>query len=167
MSSDGSYVAASGKWGICSEGCPKEGKNITLELLLTSPSYKILFNDVNTTNNFINISEESTYIMGDAQPVSIHEFREYYLKLNHEEVSAVAHQPKDMIRECIYSAQSRQADPRCSSLIAKGGTKIFTPSYGVCYMFNFKGLRAERYPPVTFYPGEQYGLQLTVNIESA
>ena len=37
---------------------------------------------------------------------------------------------------------------------------IFTPSYGVCYMFNFRGLQYEKYPAVTFYPGEEYGLQL-------
>lgn len=78
----------------------------------------------------------------------------------------MAHQPKDMIIECVYSAQLRASDPRCTALITNGGTKIFTPSYGVCYMFNFKGLRAEQYSPVTFYPGEQYGLQLTINIES-
>ena len=77
----------------------------------------------------------------------------------------MAHQPADMIIECIFSKQVRSSDPRCQHLINYGGTKIFTPNYGVCYMFNFKGLR-DTYPALTFYPGEEYGLQLTINVES-
>ena len=121
-----------------------------------------------SNDNFIIIIvlDQSTNLIGQDTPSSIHVFRQYYLNLNHEEVSAVAHQPIDMIKDCVYSAQSTSSDPKCTELVTNGGTKIFTPSYGVCYMFNFKGLRTEQYPPVTFYPGEQYGLQLTINIES-
>ena len=97
---------------------------------------------------------------------NVYEFWRYYLKLNHDEISEIAHQPRDMIIGCIYSKQVRQSDPRCTDFLANGGTKIFTPSYGVCYMFNFKGLETERYPAMTFYPGEEYGLQLTINVES-
>ena len=97
---------------------------------------------------------------------NVHKFWQYYLKLDHDEIAEIAHQPKDMIIGCIYSKQVREKDPRCTNLLTKGGTKIFTPSYGVCYMFNFKGLQPENYPAVTFYPGEEYGLQLTINVES-
>ena len=78
----------------------------------------------------------------------------------------MAHQPEDMIVDCVYSKQVRSVDPRCKHLINYGGTKIFTPSYGVCYMFNFIGLEHKEHPAVTFYPGEEYGLQMTVNVES-
>ena len=32
-------------------------------------------------------------------------------------------------------------------------------------MFNFQGLADLEYPPVTFYPGEEYGIELTLNTE--
>ena len=98
--------------------------------------------------------------------VNVHQFWKYYLKLDHGEISAIAHQPKDMIIDCVFNKQVRGGDPRCIHLMTKGGTKIFSPSYGVCYMFNFKGLRNEEYPATTFYPGDEYGLQLTLNAEA-
>ena len=97
---------------------------------------------------------------------NVHEFWRYYLKLDHDEISEIAHQPEDMIIGCVYNKQVRGGDPRCIYLITNGGKKIFSPSYGVCYMFNFKGLNIEPYPATTFYPGEEYGLQLTINVET-
>ena len=97
---------------------------------------------------------------------SVHDFWKYYLKLDHNEIAEMAHQPKDMIIDCVFNKQVRAVDPRCLYLMAKGGTMIFTPSYGVCYMFNFRGLEYEKYPAVTFYPGEEYGLRLTINVET-
>ena len=102
----------------------------------------------------------------EANATNVYKFWRYYLKLDHDEIAQIAHQPKDMIIGCIYSKQVRQKDPRCTDFLTKGGIKIFTPSYGVCYMFNFKGLSVEKHPAVTFYPGEEYGLQLTINVES-
>ena len=97
---------------------------------------------------------------------SVHDFRHSYLQLNRNELIDIAHQPKDMIKGCIYLKRIRQKHPFCTDLIDNGGTKIFTPTYGVCYMFNFKGIN-KTVPPLTSYqPGEEYGLQLTVNIES-
>jgi len=112
-----------------------------------------LFISVNT------ITEEGS------APTTVHDFWKYYLKLDHDEISAMAHQPADMMIECVFSKQVRSSDPRCQHLINYGGTKIFTPNYGVCYMFNFKGLK-DQFPALTFYPGEEYGLQLTINVES-
>ena len=99
------------------------------------------------------------------QPNSLHDFRRVYLKLNREEVIKVAHQPKDMIKECVYTQKIREKEKSCTDYITDGGTKIFTPAYGVCYMFNFKGLSNKMQPLMAIYPGEEYGLQLTLNIE--
>ena len=79
---------------------------------------------------------------------------------------AVAHQPKDMIKECIYTQKMQVKEPRCLDLMANGSTKIFTPKYGVCYMFNFNGLYSTTQALTSFYPGEEYGLQLTLDAES-
>ena len=116
--------------------------------------------------HFFIIADETSDQQEAKNVTNVHEFWRYYLKLNHEVISEIAHQPKDMIIGCIFSKQVRQSDPRCTDFITNGGTKVFTPSYGVCYMFNFKGLETEQYPASTFYPGEEYGLQLTINVES-
>ena len=79
---------------------------------------------------------------------NVHEFWKYYLKLDHDEISEIAHQPKDMIIGCVFNKQVRGGDPRCIYLMTKGGKTIFSPSYGVCYMFNFRGLDYEKYPAV-------------------
>ena len=78
----------------------------------------------------------------------------------------ISHQPKDMILECIYMQRIRRQDPFCADLMLNGGTKIFTPTYGVCYMFNFKGVNQSIHPLGTYVAGEPYALQLTLNIES-
>ena len=116
--------------------------------------------------NFIFTEEASNVENEKNEPKDINTFWRYYLKLNHEEITAIAHQPHDMIVDCVFNKQIRNPDPKCLQFIANGSTTIFTPSYGVCYIFNFKGLTKEKYPAVTFYPGEDYGLQLTINIES-
>ena len=78
----------------------------------------------------------------------------------------MAHQPNEMIIECIYMKRIRHKDPFCTELIKNGGTKIFSPTYGVCYMFNFKGLNEKTNGLTNFMSGEEYGLQLTLNVES-
>ena len=112
------------------------------------------------------ITETSASRVEKLKSSSIHDFRLSYLKLNRQEVIEIAHQPKDMIQECIFTKQIRNRDPLCKSLMRYGGTKIFTPTYGVCYMYNFRGLNKLMHPMISFYPGEEYGLQLTMNIES-
>ena len=102
----------------------------------------------------------------EGKETNVHEFWKHYLKLDHGEISEIAHQPDDMIIDCVFNKRVRGGDPRCTHLMTKGGTKIFSPSYGVCYMFNFNGLNIEKYPANTFYPGDEYGLQLTLNAET-
>ena len=114
----------------------------------------------------ISIAEILTSRVDKLKSSSMHDFRLSYLKLNRQEVIDVAHQPKDMIQECIFTKRIRNQDPLCENLMRTGGTKIFTPTYGVCYMYNFRGLSKMAYPMISFYPGEEYGLQLTLNVES-
>ena len=112
------------------------------------------------------ISENATTPKAEVTEATIHDFRKAYLKLKHDELLEMAHQPSEMIIECIYMKRIRHKDPVCTELIKNGGTKIFSPTYGVCYMFNFKGLNEKTKGLTNFMSGEEYGLQLTLNVES-
>ena len=112
------------------------------------------------------ISENATTEKEKVTEGTIHDFRKAYLELKHDELLEMAHQPSEMIIECIYMKRIRHKDPVCTELIKNGGTKIFSPTYGVCYMFNFKGLNEKTKGLTHFMSGEEYGLQLTLNVES-
>ena len=111
------------------------------------------------------ISENAT-TSNQVTESTIHDFRKAYLELKHDELLEMAHQPSEMIIECIYMKRIRHKDPVCTELIKNGGTKIFSPTYGVCYMFNFKGLNEKINGLSNYMSGEEYGLQLTLNVES-
>ena len=115
---------------------------------------------------FSAVTDTTATQIAKAYSTSIHDFRRLYLKLNRDELMEMAHQPKDMILQCIYLQRIRQQEPFCTDLMQNGGTKIFSPTYGVCYMFNFKGINEHVNPLGSYMSGEEYGLQLTLNIES-
>ena len=81
-----------------------------------------------------------------------------------DEVIAVAHQPKDMIMHCVVGGIP-MLKPFCDELI-QGQVKMFTPTYGVCYGFNFNFLDEARLPLRSNYAGRDFGLELVLNIES-
>ena len=72
------------------------------------------------------ISENAT-TSNQVTESTIHDFRKAYLKLKHDELLEMAHQPSEMIIECIYMKRIRHKDPVCTELIKNGGTKIFSP----------------------------------------
>ena len=88
-------------------------------------------------------------------------FVEYYLKLNQDEVEKLAHQPQDMIKQCKFISF---VTPECKELIS-GTTKMFSPLFGVCYMFNFKGVDTNRSSATSIYGGTEWGLKLMLDTE--
>ena len=88
-------------------------------------------------------------------------FNSLYLNLTKEEVVEIAHHPTDMIKNCQFGGYS-MISPYCNELI-DGTMKMFAPSAGVCYGFNFKNAN---FPSLySMYGGRGFGFQLVVNIE--
>ena len=78
-----------------------------------------------------------------------------------EEVIAIAHQPEDMIKFCEFGSQAMYP-PHCTELI-QGSFKMFSPTYGVCYGFNYKS--PDRTTLYTTYGGGEFGLKVVLDIE--
>ena len=91
-------------------------------------------------------------------------FLDLYLELNAAEIATLAHQSKDMIRKC--SINNPFIEPKCEEL-ENGVNVLFSPSYGVCYMFNnvthdqvtSSAMKAD-------WPGPSTGVKLIIDIES-
>ena len=79
-----------------------------------------------------------------------------------EDVIAIAHQPQNMIKSCIFNEIPRLDN--CSELM-NGVVKIFSPQYGVCYGFNVLGNNADKDSIYSNYGGPKFGLQLVLDIE--
>ena len=79
-----------------------------------------------------------------------------------EDVTAIAHQPEDMIKYCEYGGY--RVKPSCNELI-NGSVKMFSPATGVCYSFNFVRLGGNQMPEMAIYGGEEFGLRLVIDIE--
>ena len=91
------------------------------------------------------------------------EFLNRYWNLTKEEVIAIAHQPQDMIKDCRFNGQAMW-EPNCVELV-QGLVKMFSPKFGVCYMFNFEGINTNRTSVTSIYGGPEFGLQLILDIE--
>ena len=118
--------------------------------------------------SFLECSNSSELIDKDGpyytDRIDNNDFYGSYLNLTMEEVIAVAHQPKDMIMHCVVGSVP-MLKPFCDELI-QGHIKMFTPTYGVCYGFNFNFLDETRLPLRSNYAGRDFGLELVLNIES-
>jgi hypothetical protein len=81
------------------------------------------------------------------------------LEMTEEERKIIAHQPMDMIKSCKFGLSSNN-DTSCKDF-RNNPQRIFSPSQGICYIFNFgkQGVAA------TTTAGSTYGLQLEINIE--
>ena len=113
------------------------------------------------TNDSILIEKDGPYYTG---MVDRNDFYQAYLSLNMEETIAVAHQPQNMVISCIVGSIP-MISPYCNDLI-QGTVKMFVPSYGVCYGFNFKNWMGNTPSVSTNYAGRDFGLELIINIES-
>ena len=67
-----------------------------------------------------------------------------------------------MIKYCEYADNTLKES--CDELI-KGSVKIFGPATGVCYSFNFIGLNRKKNPAPVVYGGQEFGLQLIIDVE--
>ena len=92
------------------------------------------------------------------------DFYQAYLGLSMDEMIAVAHHPEDMVISCMVNGIPMMT-PYCNDLI-QGTVKIFAPTYGVCYGFNFKDWKGNTPSLITNYAGRDFGLELILNIES-
>ena len=88
-----------------------------------------------------------------------------YLSLKPAEVVAIAHKPKSMIKRCSFLACEN--NPFCNDLQNFGGVSFITPTYGVCYMFNFGPYYALSGADLNSATANViYGLILEIDIES-
>ena len=92
------------------------------------------------------------------------DFYPAYLDLTMDEMIAVAHHPEDMVVSCMVNGIPMMT-PYCNDLI-QGTVKMFAPTYGVCYGFNFKDWKRNTPSLITNYAGRDFGLELILNIES-
>ena len=93
-----------------------------------------------------------------------------YMTLTEEEMDELAHRPHDMIKECLWDGQ---VNKMCEDFVEHGGTKVYVPKFGVCYMINFKGIHGMHSEHATKYDelkahaaGADHGLRLILDIQS-
>ena len=79
-----------------------------------------------------------------------------------DEVIALAHQPRDMIKTCKFEETPGLSN--CTELM-DGLEKIFSPQYGVCYGFNILRRNNNKISIHSSYGGPKFGLQLVLNVE--
>ena len=85
------------------------------------------------------------------------------MNLTMDEVTAIAHQPHDMIKYCEFGGIP-MFSPYCTELVS-GSVKMFAPAFGVCYVFNFQKLYENKSSAFSIYGGVEFGLQLVLDIE--
>ena len=88
-----------------------------------------------------------------------------YMTLTAEEMYELAHRPKDMIKECRWNGE---VNDMCEDFMETGGTKVYVPKFGVCYMINYKGTNESgKYHELkTHVAGADHGLRLILDIQS-
>ena len=107
------------------------------------------------------IEKDGPYYTGK---ITRNAFYQTYLGLTTDEMIAVAHHPDDMVVSCMVNGIP-MLTPYCNDLI-QGTIKMFAPTYGVCYGFNFKDWKENTPSLITNYAGRDFGLELIINIES-
>ena len=85
-----------------------------------------------------------------------------YLELDANEIATIAHQSKDMIRKCNIRVASSVR--KCNELI-DGKRRVFTPSYGVCYIFNMVKMDETNNALLIDNAGPNNGLMLEIDVE--
>ena len=88
-----------------------------------------------------------------------------YMNLTEEEMTEFGHRPKDMIKECRWDGEVNEM---CEDFMTHGGTRVFVPKFGVCYMINFEGRdHTNKYGELrTHVAGADHGLRLILDIQS-
>ena len=88
-----------------------------------------------------------------------------YMGLTGEEMSDLAHHPQDMIKECHWNGEMNDM---CKDFKENGGTKVYVPKFGVCYVINFKGTaHSNPFEELKAHAaGADHGLKLILDIQS-
>ena len=88
-----------------------------------------------------------------------------YMSLTATEMAELGHKPKDMIKECRWDGEVNEM---CKDFMEHGGTKVYVPKFGVCYMINFEGSHhSNKYHElITHVAGADHGLRLILDIQS-
>merc|ERR1719322_1391859 len=73
-----------------------------------------------------------------------------------------------MIKECHWNGEINDI---CKDFMTKGGTHIYVPKFGVCFVINFKGLHHSRFTTQfeelkANAAGADHGLRLILDIQS-
>ena len=100
--------------------------------------------------------------LSDPDNITEDKFLELYLELDANEIATIAHQSKDMIRKCSIRGQS--GEKKCKALI-DGTKRVFTPTYGVCYIFNMVQMDAINEAFIIDNAGPNNGLTLEIDVE--
>ena len=90
-------------------------------------------------------------------------FLEHYVRLNSTELSDLAHHPMDTIKACFLMGIVTDQCKRIMDM--KETTRVFTPRYGVCYLYNFERLNSEVEPDGVGSSGPDYGLKLVMDVQ--
>ena len=90
-------------------------------------------------------------------------YEEYMSKLTLEELKSIAHQPKDLVVECLFD--QTEDDSECLLLQREGGHKLMLMTYkqNLCYTFNYHWNSENETKKV---PGDLQGIELLINLES-
>ena len=95
-------------------------------------------------------------------------FYDIYVELTADEMDEFSHRPEDMIKECHWNGEVNDI---CKDFMTKGGTHIYVPKFGVCFVINFKGLHHNRFTTEfeelkANAAGADHGLRLILDIQS-
>ena len=94
-----------------------------------------------------------------------------YLKLTRTELLEFAHHPSEFIVKCTIGRTinndnyNQMMVSACDQFKNSNTYALFSPAHGVCYTFNFQGTNSSMQPLFSFYPGEEYGLRLILDIQ--
>ena len=90
-------------------------------------------------------------------------YEEYMSKLTLEELKSIAHQPKDLVVECLFD--QTENDSECLLLQREGGHELMLMTFkqNLCYTFNYHWNRENETKKV---PGDLQGIELLINLES-
>ena len=105
---------------------------------------------------------ENSHLLEDTD-MKLDRFVQKYIKLDEGAIYGIAHQPQDMIKSC--KMRGRNGDEKCDEL-TKGGARVFTTRFGICYMFNPVAAKSTKRALVSNYGGPNFGLELIIDIES-
>ena len=79
------------------------------------------------------------------------------------EVSDLAHDPEKTIKACTIGSDTETN--QCKKIMmSTNSNKLYTPRYGICYIYNFEKFDSSDDLDSVTSPGSDFGLRLTFDI---